>query len=206
MKLKVPVIGILRGVTQSLFRDIANTAFEAGLQAMEITMNTPDAEKILSSLRPGLPEGGWLGMGTVRNRDEAERAVGAGAMFIVTPNTDEEVITYALSKGVHVVAGALTPTEVYAAWSAGARMVKVFPANAFGPGYIRDLLGPFDRIPLVAVGGVTPENVREYFDAGAVAVAASTSLFGREAVVGKDMEALARNVRKFLAACPGRPK
>lgn len=205
MKLTVPVIGILRGVTLSLFRKIVHAAFEAGLQAIEITMNTLDAENVLSAVRPEMPEGKWLGMGTVRNRDEAERAVGAGAMFIVTPNTDEEVIAYSQSKGVPVISGAFTPTEVYSAWSAGAQMVKVFPANAMGPRYIRDLLGPFDHIPLVAVGGVTPENMGEYFDSGAAAVAASTALFGREALSGKDMNALAANVRKFLAACPQRP-
>lgn len=205
MKLTVPVIGILRGVTLSLFRETVHTAFEAGLQAIEITMNTPDAENLLSAVRPEVPEGKWLGMGTVRNRDEAERAVGAGAMFIVTPNTDREVIACAVSKGVPVVSGAFTPTEVYSAWSAGAQMVKVFPANAMGPRYIRDLLGPFDQIPLVAVGGVTPENIVEYFDAGAAAVAASTALFGRNALSGKDMNALAANVSKFLASCPQRP-
>jgi len=205
MKLTAPVIGILRGVTLSLFREIVHTSFEAGLQAIEITMNTPDAENVLSSVRPEIPEGKWLGMGTVRSRVEAERAIGAGAMFIVTPNTDREVIACALSNGVPVISGAFTPTEVYSAWSAGAQMVKVFPANALGSRYIRDLLGPFDHIPLVAVGGVTPENVGEYFYAGAAAVAASTALFGREALSGTDMNALAANVRKFIAACPQRP-
>ena len=117
---------------------------------------------MVAEQRPNLPAGKLLGMGTIRNLDEARKAVTAGAMFLVTPNTDAAVIAYAAERRVPVIAGAFTPTEVYAAWSAGAAMVKVFPCGAYGPGYIRDLRGPFDQIPLVAVGGVTRENVKAY--------------------------------------------
>lgn len=202
MKLDVPVIGIVRGVEARFFGDLMNRAFAAGLQAIEITMNTKDALHIVSSLGPDVPDGKLLGIGTVRNREEAEKAIGAGAMFLVTPNTDTGVIEYANSSKVPVISGALTPTEVYAAWSAGADMVKVFPCSPFGPDYIRDLLGPFERVPLVAVGGVTAENLKDYFDAGATAVGASTSLFGRKAVKEGNLEEIARNVKRFVSLCP----
>ena len=202
MKLDVPVIGIVRGVEAQFFRNLMDRAFTAGLQAIEITMNTRDALQIVSSLRSAVPAGRLLGMGTVRNRDEAEKAVGAGAMFLVTPNTDIAVIEYAGSCNVPVICGALTPTEVYTAWSAGADMIKVFPCRPFGPGYIRELRGPFDKIPLVAVGGVTAENMNDYFDAGVMAVGASTSLFGQTALRDRDLEEIASNIRKFIALCP----
>jgi 2-dehydro-3-deoxyphosphogluconate aldolase/(4S)-4-hydroxy-2-oxoglutarate aldolase len=202
MKLDVPVIGILRGVDAAFFRSVMDASFASGLQTIEITMNTDQALEIVSSNRASVPSGKLLGMGTIRNLKEAIKAVEAGAMFLVTPNTDTAVIEYAVSKSVPVIAGALTPTEVYNAWSAGADMIKVFPCRPFGPGYIRELRGPFEQIPMVAVGGVDIDNMKEYFAAGAVAVGASTSLFGRKALMDHDLEEIARNVKKFIDLCP----
>ncbi len=202
MKLTVPVIGILRGVDEAFFPDLMTAAFDAGLQAMEVTLNTQDAERIVEKNLPRVPEGNYLGMGTVRNVEEAKRAVGAGAMFLVTPNTDPAVIKYSRESNVPVIAGAFSPTEVYTARSSGAEMVKVFPCGLPGPSYIRELRGPFDDIDLVAVGGVTPDNLRDYFDAGARAVGAGSALFGKTALKEKDLETLTGNVRAFIEACP----
>ena len=201
-KLEVPVIGILRGIEAGFFQEVMETSFASGLQAIEITMNTEDAPQIVSSNIPNVPSGKLLGMGTIRNIDEAKMAVEAGAMFLVTPNTDTRVIEYAVSQDVPVIAGAFTPTEVYTAWSAGASMIKVFPCGMFGPQYIRELRGPFDQIPLVAVGGVNSGNIMEYFEAGANAVGAGTSLFGRKALMGHDFEEIAKNVNNFITLCP----
>ena len=201
-KLDVPVVGILRGIEAGFFKEVMDTSFAAGLQAIEITMNTEGALSIVASNIPNVPEEKLLGMGTIRNIDEARDAVEAGAMFLVTPNTDTQVIEYAVSKDVPVIAGAFTPTEVYTAWAAGAQMIKVFPCGMFGPKYIRELRGPFDQIPLVAVGGVTSSNIKEYFEAGAMAVGAGTSLFGRKALMDRDLEEIAKNVNTFITLCP----
>ena len=202
MRLEVPVIGILRGVDSAFFRSVMNTSFASGLQAIEITMNTDNALEIVLSNRASVPPGKLLGMGTIRNLAEAKKAIEAGAMFLVTPNTDTAVIEYAGSRSVPLISGALTPTEVYKAWCAGAAMVKIFPCRPFGPEYIRELRGPYDQIPLVAVGGVNMDNIREYFAAGACAVGASTSLFGRKALMEHDLDDIARNVKRFIALCP----
>ncbi len=202
MKLDIPAIGILRGIDSAFFRSVMDASFASGLQAIEITMNTEHALKTVSENRSSVAPGKLLGIGTVRNLKEAKKAVDAGAMFIVTPNTDTEVIEYARSQSVPVISGALTPTEVYTAWSAGAEMIKVFPCRAFGPQYIRELLGPYDQIPLVAVGGVNIDNVKEYFEAGARAVGVSSSLFGRNALKQKDIDEIAQNVKNFLNLCP----
>jgi 2-dehydro-3-deoxyphosphogluconate aldolase/(4S)-4-hydroxy-2-oxoglutarate aldolase len=179
-----------------------DASFASGLQAIEITMNTEHALKTVSDNRSSVAPGKLLGIGTIRNLNEAKKAVDAGAMFLVTPNTDTEVIKYARSRSVPVISGALTPTEVYTAWSAGAEMIKVFPCRTFGPQYIRELLGPYDQVPLVAVGGVNIDNVNEYFEAGARAVGVSSSLFGSNALKEKDIDEIARNVKKFLNLCP----
>jgi len=202
MQLDVPVIGILRGVDAAFFGEIMAASFLAGLQAIEITMNTRQADRIVSDYRHSVPQGKLLGMGTVRNLEEARKAHAAGAMFLVTPNCDEGVIEYARGRDIPIIAGALTPTEAYAAWRAGADMVKIFPCGVLGPRYIRDLLGPFENMPLMAVGGITPANVRDYFKAGARAVGASQALFGREALAERDLKALAENVDAFIKGCP----
>lgn len=201
LELDVPVIGILRGVEASFFKDILHASFSAGLQSLEVTMNTDNAAQIISANRTSVPPGKLLGAGTVRNLDEAKKAADSGAMFFVTPNFDVSVIEYALSQNIPVIVGAFTPTEVYNAWSAGADMVKVFPCNHFGPQYIKDLLGPFDKIPLVAVGGVDNSNIGDYFKAGVKAVGASTSLFGRAALENKNIEDISQNVKKFVNLC-----
>jgi 2-dehydro-3-deoxyphosphogluconate aldolase/(4S)-4-hydroxy-2-oxoglutarate aldolase len=181
-------------------------SFGAGLQALEITMNTKNVLQIVTSNLPSVPQGKLLGMGTIRNLVEAKQAVDAGAMFLVTPNTDTAVIEFANSQSVPIIAGALTPTEVYKAWSAGADMIKIFPCSAFGPRYIRELRGPFESISLAAVGGVSIDNIREYFDAGVAAVGVSTSLFGREALKDGNLEDIAQNVKKFISLCPDMKK
>ena len=199
---EVPVIGILRGVEGDFFGEVMQVSFAAGLVAVEVTMNTPGAEEIVRKCRRAVPDGRLLGMGTIRNLDEARRAVAAGAMFLVTPNLDTRVIDHARSAGIPIVVGALTPTEVYAARSAGADMVKVFPCGAMGgPGYIRDLLGPFDRIRLAAVGGISLANLQDYFAAGAAAVGVSTSLFGGKALQEKNLDLLGQNVKNFIEHC-----
>jgi len=202
MQLDIPVIGILRGISADFFGELMPAAFAAGLQAIEVTLNTDRAEEIIKANRPLVPPGKLLGMGTIRNLDEAKRAVAAGAMFLVTPNIDQQVIDYAVTQRIPVIAGALTPSEVYAAWRAGATMIKVFPCGAMGgPAYIRDLLGPFDDAPLVAVGGVAIDNLADYFAAGATGVGVSTALFGKKALAAQDLQKISENIRAFIARC-----
>lgn len=200
LDIEVPVIGILRGVEPDYFAKIMEASFKAGLQAIEITLNTESALDIIQDNRGKVPGNKFLGAGTVCSMEEAEQAIEAGAMFLVTPSLNTEVIKYANSKNIPVVAGALTPTEIYNAWAAGAAMIKVFPCGqAGGPGYIREIRGPFDSIPLAAVGGVSTDNLKDYFKAGVQAVGVSSSLFGKQALADKDLEQLSENVKNYIA-------
>ena len=202
MQLEVPIIGILRGITADFFVPLMQASFDAGLQAIEVTINTAGAADIVTESRAKVPPGKYLGMGTIRNVDEAKRGAEAGAMFFVTPNYNPEVIKFARSVNIPVIAGGLTPTEIYNAWQAGASMVKVFPCRALGgPQYIRELLGPFDHIPLIAVGGVTIENARQHLQAGATAVGVGISLFGEKAVSAGDWNTVRKNVETFIHRC-----
>lgn len=201
MRLDVPAIGILRGVDEAFFTDIMFASFEAGLSAIELTMNTKNADKIINNLAGKVPADKLLGMGTIRNLDEAKKAADAGAMFFVTPNLDMDVINFAVKKNVPLIVGALTPTEIYKARSEGADMVKVFPSGLYGPQYFKDLSGPFDDIPLVAVGGVNMNNLKDYFEAGAKAVGVSSALFGSHALKEKKLDHISENVKEFIREC-----
>ena len=201
--LDVSVIAILRGVEKNFFKDIVQASFSVGLQAIEVTMNTRGVEEILKESVQMAPQGMLIGAGTVCSKGEAEKAIGSGAMFLVTPNFNKEVIEYGTAQKVPVVSGSLTPTEVYNSWQAGASMIKVFPCSAMGgPQYIRELLGPYDTLPLVAVGGVNNENMHEYFQAGVQAVGVSTALFGKEALAEKNINELTKNVKDFIGSIP----
>ncbi|MFH2059212.1 MAG: bifunctional 4-hydroxy-2-oxoglutarate aldolase/2-dehydro-3-deoxy-phosphogluconate aldolase [Pseudomonadota bacterium] len=198
-QLDVPVVGILRGIESQFFAAVMKTSFNAGLKAIEVTLNTKNALDMIQDNRPRVPKGHFMGAGTVCCLKEAKEAIDSGAMFLVTPNFNIDVIQYAVSCKIPVVAGALTPTEIYNAWKAGASMVKVFPCQVMGgPQYIKEVCGPFDSIPLCAVGGVTKENIQDYFKAGAQAVGVSSALFGKDALATKDIEKLTENVKQFI--------
>ncbi len=199
MKFNPTVIGILRGIESNFFADLMQASFHAGLQAIEITVNTPGAGRIVSASRQLVPDNKFLGMGTVRTLDEAKMAEDSGAMFFVTPNLNTQVIDFAVKQNIPIIVGALTPTEVYTAWRAGADMVKVFPCSAMGgPSYIRQLLGPFDTVKLAAVGGVNSDNLADYFGAGAAAVGVGSALFGKQALAEKNLSVLTENVKSFI--------
>ena len=202
MKFNPSVIGILRGIDSNFFGELMQASFNEGLHALEVTINTPGAQRIVAAYRHLVPENKFLGMGTVRTVEEARMAQDAGAMFFVTPNLDTQVIEFAVKHGIPIVVGGLTPTEVYTAWRAGADMVKVFPCSAMGgPRYIRQLLGPFDDLKLAAVGGVNSENLADYFAAGAAAVGVSSALFGQRALAEKNLSLLTDNVKNFMEKC-----
>lgn len=119
-----------------------------------------------------------LGAGTVLSVEAAERAVDAGATFLVMPHLDTDIVRWAADRGVAAFPGAATPTEALAGWRAGAAAVKVFPASVLGPSFVRELRGPLPEIPLVPTGGVTPENAASFINAGAEAIGLGGWLLG----------------------------
>ena len=164
-----PLVGIVRRPNVDPIRCIENL-FEAGMRLVEITMDTPGAIDILKSLQFAIPFDALLGAGTVTDLGRLDAALAAGASFIVTPNLNLDIVRVSRENGVPIVPGAMTPTEIYNAVTAGAEFVKVFPASALGPAYFRELRGPFAEIPLIATGGVNLENARDFIRFGADAL------------------------------------
>ena len=197
-----PVVGILRDIPQGAEEACVKTAAQCGLKAIEVTMNTANAAEIIAALKTAAkPLNIAVGAGTVRHGHDLEKALAAGAEFIVTPNTRNEIIRLSCTAGVPIIPGALTPTEVQKAFDLGASAVKIFPVNCVGgPEYIKALRGPFRDIPLMACGGVNPENAQAYFKAGANLVSFGASIFDPKLMAAGDWKTIAEKLNKLLDA------
>jgi 2-dehydro-3-deoxyphosphogluconate aldolase / (4S)-4-hydroxy-2-oxoglutarate aldolase len=172
---EAPVVGIVRRPKVDPVRCIEHL-FQVGVRLVEITMDTVGAVEILESLRSRVPSDALLGAGTVTDVARAEAALAAGATFIVTPNLNLDVIRIAREHGVAIMPGAMTPSEIWNAAAAGADYVKVFPASTLGPGFFREIRGPFAEIPLMATGGVNVENARDFIAFGVDAIGVGGAL------------------------------
>jgi 2-dehydro-3-deoxyphosphogluconate aldolase / (4S)-4-hydroxy-2-oxoglutarate aldolase len=174
---------------------------EAGIRVVEITLTVPGAIQIIEDLTAKYGPTLLVGAGTVLDAETCRLAVLAGAEFIVSPAFDVRVLEVARRYGKICMPGALTPTEVLAAWQAGADLVKIFPCNSLGgPSYIRSLKGPFPQIEFVITGGVNLENVAEYLAAGAAAVGVGEIILQHAALQAGNVPAITANARRFVDA------
>ncbi len=195
---QLPLLGILRGITAEQILPLIDTVISAGLKTLEITMNTKGAPSLIAKAAK-LSQGRLtIGAGTVLNTDDVKVALDVGATFIVSPVLVPEVVAYCAKKKVPVFPGAFSPLEIYNAWQAGATMVKVFPAKMLGPEYFREIKGPFPEIKLLACAGVTPENMKSYFEAGADAIAFGASVFRKDWLAEKKFSKISQAIKNFL--------
>ena len=197
---RLPLMGILRGGDVSTVEPLVECVVAAGLETLEITMNTPDAAAMIARLRDAAGESLTVGAGTVLDRDDLDRALDAGATFIVAPVLVHDVVERCAERSVPIFPGALTPQEIYEADRAGATMVKVFPAKFFGPDYFAEIKGPFADVRLLACGGVSPANMAAFFDAGAAAVAFGGSVFTPAWIAERRFDRIGDGVRALVAA------
>jgi 2-dehydro-3-deoxyphosphogluconate aldolase/(4S)-4-hydroxy-2-oxoglutarate aldolase len=175
------VIAVGRHVSAADAPRIGAALAAGGVLAMELTLNEPLDEALLAieALSATSDDiGALVGAGTVLSIAAATRAVESGARFIVSPHCDETLVAWCAARGVPVFPGALTPTEILAAWAAGASAVKLFPAATVGPGYLAQIGGPFPDIPIVPTGGVSAKTAGDWIAAGAAAVGIGGWLIG----------------------------
>jgi 2-dehydro-3-deoxyphosphogluconate aldolase / (4S)-4-hydroxy-2-oxoglutarate aldolase len=198
------VVAILRAENASRAEAVVDVLLENGIRSLELTLTTKGALEVVERLAAAVPPGTDIGMGTVLTADEVDRAVGAGARFVVSPSVVPAVIEAARRHGIASYPGALTATEIHAAWTAGASAVKLFPAGALGPGYLTAVRAPLPDIPLVPTGGVAVEAVGEWLDAGAAAVGLGSPLIGDALAPDGDLDGLAQRARAVCAAVEAR--
>ncbi|NUO55800.1 MAG: bifunctional 4-hydroxy-2-oxoglutarate aldolase/2-dehydro-3-deoxy-phosphogluconate aldolase [Hamadaea sp.] len=191
------VIAIIRLPSADGAVRVGEILADAGLSAVEITLTTPGALSAISELRAAVAGRCLVGAGSVRTPEQAISAREAGAEFLVTPTVRPAVLA---ATELPVVCGALTPTEIETAADCGAALVKVFPASAFGPGYLRELLAPMPELRLAPTGGVTPESVADYAAAGAVAVGVGSALVDARLVAAGAWDVLRDRAARFMSA------
>jgi 2-dehydro-3-deoxyphosphogluconate aldolase / (4S)-4-hydroxy-2-oxoglutarate aldolase len=175
---------------------LTQTLVECGVTALEFTLNSGGALEAISSARAVAGERAAIGAGTVLHEDEVSRAADAGAQFVVSPDVSPAVIERTVSLGLMSLPGAFTATEVRRAVDCGAHLVKLFPAQPAGPGYLSSLLGPLPDVAFVPTGGVSVDDVPAFLRAGAVAVALGSSLVHSV----DDLEGLRDRAHRAVAA------
>jgi 2-dehydro-3-deoxyphosphogluconate aldolase / (4S)-4-hydroxy-2-oxoglutarate aldolase len=197
---EIGIVPVVRASSPDEARMAAEAVCEGGIPIVEITMTVPGAVEVIRELAKNGASGVLVGAGTVLNAEAARRCLDAGAQFLVSPGLNLQTVELALREGKLIMAGALTPTEVMAAWEAGADFVKIFPCGQVGGAkYIKALKGPFPQVPLVPTGGVNLTNAAEFIEAGVAALGIGGECVQAEALKAKKPEIIVENARKFLA-------
>ena len=194
-----PVLGIIRGAPKDSIQGVLDACVAGGLRFVELTLNTENALSLIESASQQFSEDLCVGAGTVLSLTDVKLSVNAGAQFIVAPTLNIDVATYCVENEIAYFPGALTPTEIEKAWSAGAMMVKVFPASQMGTSYFNTVRGPFNELLLMAVGGVNASNAVEYFQAGASAVAIGGSLFSVSRMKNREFDSIKTEITDLVS-------
>lgn len=193
------VIAILRGVSEEAVGDVVDAIAAGGVEAIEITVDTPGAVGMIRQVSRESGDGVAIGAGTVLDPETARAVQLAGAEFIVTPTVNTAVIEVCNRYGTPVVAGVMTPTEALSATEAGADLCKLFPASTTGPGQVSAINGPLPQVPLAPTGGVSLDNAADFFEAGAVAVGVGSALVDTDAIDAEDYQTLTETAKQFTA-------
>lgn len=198
--IEIGIVPVVRASSPAEACLAADAVRQGGIPIVEITMTVPGAIDVIRELVKNCGSDVLVGAGTVLNADVARRCIDAGAQFLVSPGLNLETVAFAATEGKLIMAGALTPTEVMAAWDAGADIIKVFPCGQVGGAkYIKSLKGPFPQIPFIPTGGVNLNTAAEFLEAGCVALGIGGELVQAEALKANKPEIISENARKFLA-------
>jgi 2-dehydro-3-deoxyphosphogluconate aldolase / (4S)-4-hydroxy-2-oxoglutarate aldolase len=191
------IVAIIRGEDSTHLGAAARTLVQEGITALEFPLTGPHVLDVISKTAVALDGAAVVGAGTVRTVSDARSAIAAGASFLVSPTLSVPVIEFAAGEGVPVLPGVFTPTEIDAALGAGAELVKLFPATALGPAYLRDVLVPLADACVVPTGGVRLEEAPEWLAAGAVALGVGSPLLD-DAPQGGDLDGLRARAQAWL--------
>lgn len=193
-----PIVAVIRNADESNIVPIVEALEKGGVKTIEITAETPKVTTLIERTADKFGDQILLGAGTVLDSETARAVIMAGATFIVSPTLNPDTIRMANRYGILTISGALTPTEILTAYENGAGMVKVFPADAFGPSYIKNIHGPLPHIPLMVTGGITLDNMQDYFTKGGVAVGIGSDLVNVHALNSSgDYRNLTDKARQF---------
>jgi len=194
------VVAVIRMKDADKLRGVVDAIAEGGVRAIEVTMTVPGAVGLIEKLAATLPPEIVVGAGTVTDAGTARAVIDAGARFVVSPVYRPEVMAACHERDVAACPGCFTPTEILDAHEHGADIVKVFPATALGPQFIKDVRGPLPQVRLMPTGGVSLDNAGDWIRAGAVAVGVGTALVDAKAVEEGRLDILTSNARRIVAS------
>jgi 2-dehydro-3-deoxyphosphogluconate aldolase/(4S)-4-hydroxy-2-oxoglutarate aldolase len=192
------LLAVIRGPAPDLTVKMVEALIAGGVKGIEITYTTPNAEEVVQTLSQKYGEGIVLGMGTLTKTDQARTAKAAGASFLVSPVCEENLVKSMVDSGLLTMAGALTPTEVFQAYTLGSDVIKIFPGSLGGPAYVKALKGPFPYIPMMPTGGVNAGNLAEWFATGVVAVGAGSELCPPQLAKEGKFDEISRRAAEFV--------
>lgn len=182
------ICAILRHIPLNLTPDYAQAVFDGGVRMFEVALNSPDAYEQIAVLRKRFGDTAAVGAGTAVTGEKIKRALEAGAQFMLTPSATVEALIYCREHNVPLLPGVMTPSDVDVCIAHGYTTLKLFPAGDLPPGYIKSLQGPFDMTRYVAVGGVSPDNIQDFFKRGFVGVGIGSNLIPKEYISAGDWE------------------
>jgi len=194
------IVAVIRMTDAQRLRQTIDALVEGGVRILEVTMTVPGAVDLIGNLSVSLPRGLLLGAGTVLDAETATRVIDAGAAFVVSPVFKRELIERSHQRDVVAMPGCFSPTEILAAWEAGADFVKLFPATALGPTFFKDVKAPLPMVKLIPTGGVTLDNAGDWIRAGAAAVGVGTALLDANAIARGDYGVVRANAERIVAS------
>lgn len=195
----IGIVPVIRASTSEKAFLAVDALRKGGISVVEVTLTVPGAERVIEALRKQFESALLVGAGTVLNPESARRCLEAGAQFIVSPGLNTATVGFVNAKDVLMIAGALTPTEIMAAWESGSDVVKIFPCNVVGgAGYIKSLKGPFPQIPLIPTGGVNLQTAGDFLRAGAEALGVGSEMVPASALESGKPEVITSLARQFM--------
>lgn len=198
------IIAIVRGVEPKKLVPLAKALYDGGIRLMEITysadgsVSDEETAAAVGALANEFDGRMYIGSGTVLTREQVKRTNDAGGRFIISPNTDAEVIRYTKELGMVSIPGALTPSEAEAANRAGADFVKLFPVTSMGVSYVKAIAAPLSHIKFLAVGGITPENIGEYLDIGVCGFGIGSNIINKEYIAEENYEKITASAKEYV--------
>jgi len=196
------IVAVVRSSAEQV-RPVVDALLEGGVCCIEITFTVPKAPEVIATVKRAYAGKVILGAGTVTDTRRAAEAIDAGARYLVAPNTNFDVIRLCAERDVAVMPGAFTPTEIAAAWHAGADCVKLFPAELGGIPYLKAVRAPLPEVPIMPTGGVDVANAAEWLKAGAVALGVGSNLVRKDALASGNYTLITETAKKFVAAIAG---
>lgn len=189
---------ILRGYSYSQVRTVMKALTQSTIKSVEITMNTQGAAEMIDKLSREFKDTMLIGAGTVTTMEQAKTAINAGAKFLLSPvMLSKEILDLCRESSIITVPGAMTPTEIYKSFQEGADIVKVFPATSCGTRYFKDIKAPLGNLPLMAVGGITADNAKEFLNNGVDFLGIGSGLFNKKDIENENIEGLLKSLKDF---------